>query len=571
MQKPGGYSITARQKERLRRALEPLNRQYDPAEQLLKRPFSSPGYHTTLKGGMVHPTRDSLAYAVALLDTGDEPLRERAEGILRKMIALQDTDPNSKTYGIWSWFYEEPLPKMSPPDWNWADFCGVQLLQVARDHRERIAPELRTKVDAAIGHAARAIQKRNVGPGYTNIAIMGTYVTLVAAEMGIVPELRGYAMDRLRNFHQYTRNQGAFTEYNSPTYTITALQEIGRMRQHVRDAEARRLVEDLYRVAWEEIAGHFHAPSRQWAGPHSRAYHSLLLNSQLALIERATDGRAGFGITDATPSIDEHRLVLPCPPDLEASFARLDRTKTLTKTFQKAEPPVVGTTHLTPAFALGTINYGDLWNQRRALIAYWGTPRKPSYLHLRFLHDGYDFAAAHLFSAQRDGRALAGIAFATDGGDTHISLDKIKNETITAKDLRLRFEFGGGARDLVLTAPPDLTTPIQVRDGAIRIDLAVPFAMLGETNGRWATGRDKDTTFLDVVLYSGEPRAFPLRERTRAALGVAVQIAEGDAPMPPVVANPRDDRLELAWNDLTVAVPSRPDRRSALIRAARGI
>ena len=138
------------------------------------------------------------------------------------MIGLQDQDPASKTYGIWPWFLEEPLARMSPPDWNWADFCGVQLLQVALDHRDRLTPEVRSLVDVSIQHAARSVERRNVGPGYTNIAIMGTYVTLVASELYGWDDLHRYALARLRRFSDYTKVQGAFTEYNSPTYTVVA-------------------------------------------------------------------------------------------------------------------------------------------------------------------------------------------------------------------------------------------------------------------------------------------------------------------------------------------------------------
>ena len=109
---------------------------------MLRCPLHSPGYHTTLTGGMTHPTRESLTYAAALLDTGEEELRQRAQGILRRILALQDQDPSSKTYGIWSWFAEEPLTQMSPPDWNWADFCGTQLLEVALNHSGEVEPEI---------------------------------------------------------------------------------------------------------------------------------------------------------------------------------------------------------------------------------------------------------------------------------------------------------------------------------------------------------------------------------------------------------------------------------------------
>lgn len=106
------------QKKAFLKALSREDERYDPAERMIRRPFSSPGYHTTLKGGYVHPTRDSLNYAVALLDSGQLERLERAEQILRRVIALQDQAPDSRTYGIWSWFLEEPLDKMSPPDWN---------------------------------------------------------------------------------------------------------------------------------------------------------------------------------------------------------------------------------------------------------------------------------------------------------------------------------------------------------------------------------------------------------------------------------------------------------------------
>jgi len=129
---------------------------------MIRRPFSSLGYHTTLKGGYVHPPRDSLNYAVALLDSGEPARLKRAQDILRKVISLQNQDPNSRTYGIWSWFAEEPLEKMSPPDWNWADFCGTQLLQVAHEHMNRLPDELQQQVKDSIIHAAHSIKPRSV-------------------------------------------------------------------------------------------------------------------------------------------------------------------------------------------------------------------------------------------------------------------------------------------------------------------------------------------------------------------------------------------------------------------------
>jgi hypothetical protein len=547
---------------RLNRALEPLHKQFDPAENMLKRPFSSPGYHTTLTGGFVHPTRESLTYAVALLDTGDETLRARAEAILRRVIALQDQRTGSKTFGIWSWFLEEPLEKMDPPDFNWADFCGAQLLQVALDHRQRLPADVRQLVDDAIQRAAQAIRKRNVGPDYTNIAIMGSYVTLVAAELYGDADLRDYALARWRRFHDFTMRNGAFSEYNSPTYTIVALKELARMRLHVKDAEARTLTEAVYRVAWEEIAQHFHPPTRQWAGPHSRAYRTLLGNEVLALLQRATDGRVDFGLDQ--PALDERRAPAPCPRDLEPLFGRLDGPRDLRKTFVAGTPPVIGVTHLEPAFALGTINRGDLWNQRRALVAYWGTADKPACLHLRFLHDDYDYASAQFASAQRGGDVLGIVNFATDGGDRHPSLDKVKNATIRARDLRLRFEFGGSAGQSEGNVLRATNHSVSLKSGAVRVRATVPHAVFGELEPRYETGHGKDRQWFDVVLYAGAEREFDFNAMRHAAVAFGLEISTADSPFPAITANRSESQLALKWNDLALEASTRPAKASEL-------
>jgi len=540
----------AAQLARLERALAPQHAQWDPVVQLPKRPFSSPGYHTTLKGGFVHSTRDAFTYAVGLLDTGKPEHLERACAILRRAIALQDANPASKTFGIWSWFLEEPLEKMSPPDFNWADFNGVSLLQVARDHRARLPADLATAVETAILRACAAIKKRNVGPGYTNIAIMGSYVTLYAGELLGNDEFLTYGLERLTRFHAYTRENGTFEEYNSPTYTIIALLELSRLKAHVRTPAAQPLIGDLVRHAWEEIAKHFHAPTRQWAGPHSRAYRSLNSESTLALIQRATAGRVAFGL-DA-PDRDELRLPVHCPPDLEPLFASLTTPRTVTETFIKRSA-TVGTTYLHPQFALGSINRGDMWNQRRPLLAHFGTAATPGYLQLRFLKNDYDFSSAIFRSAQREDLVVGAVNLITNGGDTHISLDKVKAAKIRARDLRLRFELGGpAAKNAALTLTSPTTATLSCGDLTFHLTLAR--ARLGALAGKLTTGQTADLRYLDVEFYHGDDREFDL-----AALGEAITaFALSVGPHGPVTLNLDARQLTLTCDGLAVTAATKP-------------
>jgi len=580
----GGRFSSETERQGFFEALKKKDAGYDPQERMIRRPFSSPGYHTTLKGGSVHPTRESFSYAVALLDSGEPERLARAEAILRRVIALQDQNPQGKTYGIWSWFLEEPLDKMSPPDWNWADFCGVQLLQVARDHMPRLPEELREQVRQSILHAANSIKRRDVGPGYTNIAIMGTYVTLVAGEMFDNAELKDYGNQRLKKFYDFTLANGSFSEYNSPTYTMVAITEITRMLQHVRDKESLELIRELNRLAWRHVARHFHAPTRQWAGPHSRCYSTILGQTTLAFIQRATGGKAHF-VPDweAAESLDSCRVRARCPDDLVSYFTSLPGARQERETFIKrgeGRYPIIGTTWLHPDFALGSANCSDLWNQRRPLVAYWKDGEGVGALRLRCLHDGYDYASAAFFSVQDKGDVLAGVAFATDGGDTHPSLDRVKDATLKARDFRLRFELEGEFGNASLPSAADLKQPVRLMLGNVACDIQVARAVFGPTPPTLETGRDAQSAWVDVVLYHGETREISFRQMEEAAIVFAIAMKpkaearnSAEATFAGFSVAYDSDRISATWqrkeaSAMALSIADRPATFGSLQKAA---
>ncbi|MFZ5831955.1 MAG: hypothetical protein ACOY3P_17865 [Planctomycetota bacterium] len=251
--------------------LEAADATYSEEHQMLGTEFSGPGYHTTIPDGTwVHPTRQSFGYAVALLSRNAPGDEERAARVFRKLLRLQDTNPKSRTYGIWPWLLEEPLERMSPPDWNWADFCGAQIATALVDYGDRVPEDLVESLKAGLGHAARAIRKRNVQPSYTNIAIIGGGVCAAAGELLREVEMLAYGRDRLQRTVEHARRNGSLEEYNSPTYTMVALYESERILHLVRDSATREAAEALRRVAWGIIADSFHPGTGQWAGPHSR-------------------------------------------------------------------------------------------------------------------------------------------------------------------------------------------------------------------------------------------------------------------------------------------------------------
>jgi hypothetical protein len=555
--------------DRLYKALDPLHHQYDPVARMLKAPFRSFGFLKILQGFPVHPTRESLSYAAALLDTSDHNLHQRAIRILQQVLSLQDQKPSSKTYGVWPKYLEEKPFKIVQPDQNWCNFLGTQMLQIALNHRHSLPPKLMAEIDKAILHAARSIQQRKVPIEYTNIAIMGIYVKLITAQIYELTDLHDYAITRLRNFHAHTLEQGGFNEYNSPTYTIITLKVLGRLRLHVENIEAKQLIEDLYRLAWEEIAHHFHPSTLQWAGPHSRSYNTLLEADVIALIERSTSECINFGIAETHPAIDEHWLLLPCPQDLEPFFLPLNEPRTVSQALFKKSPKQVLTTYLTPTFCLGTVNYSDLWHQRRPLLAYWGTVKEPSYLWLRCLHNGVDFAAAQFFSVQSEGNVLAGVSFSKDINPVNPYIQSNPHDSrILTKDLRLRFEFGGSLNTAKFkTQIPSLIDSkslVHLSFGNLHFQILIPYAQFGQTTAKWEIHQGASYLYLDLVFWSGKQQVFHLVELEQAAIGIALQIMTEVVSVPEVLTNAHDNCLDMHWQHLNLKLLTRPDDQLAL-------
>lgn len=142
-----------------------------------------------------------------------------------------------------------------------------------------------------------------------------------------------------------------------------------------------------------------------------------------------------------------------------------------------------------------------MWNQRRALIGYFGSHKQPICMHLRFLHDGYDYSSATLHCVQSKGSLLAMLNFATDGGDTHIGLDKIENATIEASDLRLRLEFTGAVEQL--NCPNEWASNhsivCQVKD--TYISLCIPKCSFGSYPITYEITREEGKIGIDVIFF----------------------------------------------------------------------
>ncbi|CAG7656916.1 hypothetical protein ACFQI7_00135 [Paenibacillus allorhizosphaerae] len=524
--------MTIDHRRMLMQELGSWHKDYNPGLHMVRRPFSSPGYHTTLKGVThTHPTLAACIYALALLDSGEQAYTERASDLLRKVIGLQDQKRDSATFGIWSWFMEEPLSMMAPPDWNWADFCGKRLVLAEQRHGQRLSPSLREQIRHAVFCACDAIIKRNVGPGYTNIAIMGAFVTLIAGEVYGVDRYADYGLERLRKFSDYTRELGTFQEFNSPTYTVVAIQELSSIHTSTRLPEAKRLSADMLDVAWSMIAEHYHAPTGEWSGPHSRSYSTMMTDAVRSFLQMACGDTVPMLPEDhMSYSLDWYENDIQCPPDYRAAFREGQGGEYRQVIHRDAGGMAVNTatTYKDERVSLGTFSKDVMWNQRRNLLAYVRNGDRFSYIHLRFLHDGYDYSSA-VFSCRQEGAdALFGIGFCTNGGDTHIGLDPIDG-TLEAADLRLRFEIGGRLEGVEARLTEEAgAVHVSLDGGALAMQAAVLFAAFDGETPRWEIGRIGEKLNVDYVVYAGDTKRFDFRSLQEALLVLAFRLGGGE-------------------------------------------
>ena len=546
-------TLSDEQKKIVSDAVVSMNRRYDPVEKMLFSTIRGYNYHTDATKGEFHDIRASFSYALQLLDSEDKQSIQRAFEVLDKTISLQEQDTTSRYCGVWPYYLEEPIKtKKSPVDLNWADFNGVTLLDIWMGYQDEIPAQLKFKIKNALVLAAKSIQKRNITLSYTNIAIMGTYVSYMVSHLFDLPEMKGYAVDRLNRFYQFTLKEKGFLEYNSPHYTVIALDELFRMKSHIIEPVARQQIDSLYSIGWETIARHYHKPSGQWAGPHSRSYSTLVTPAFKSMLYYASNGLLDVG-KDVKPN--DIRIRHRIPAHLMHYFLTPEYPRTETEVLR-----TTGTCYMTDKYALSTVNYSSFWNQRRPFLIYWGNVANPNYLQLRFLHDLYDFSSATFYSQQKENSVVAGVGFITNGGDKHISIDKLQQGKFKGKDLRLRFEFGNVKSPDELAIPEHSTDLFSIHLDELKFSLQLLQAEFEGLQGYWEKGGDGKNSWIDFVFYSGEEKEFDLNKMNKAIAAFTFEIIKtGDKSTSRKTGiSEQNGKLKIDWKGLKLELPVKP-------------
>lgn len=543
---------------------------FDSDAGLLRTRWKGPGYHTRVPAGtIVHEVRSSLDYALALAELGDAASLARVDRILREVLPLQDLDPASPSYGIWPWLLEEPIERMSPPDWNWADFCGVRLAHLLGLSRSRLDPARLEAAERALAAAAYSIFRRNVGPGYTNIAFKGALVAGVAGELLDDPVLLHYAERRLERFLAHIAEQGGFTEYSSPPYGMLMLTEAERGLLLARSPRLRALVDRVHRLCWEDFAGAFHLPTGQLCGPLSRTYDDLLPESLVAQWEERLGSPILRPRSLSAPPEQAPAYPMPpqaCPPDIRDTVLATARTEQFTRqryVWSATEPKRerVGSRWRGADACLGSANYENFWTQRRPIHGCWRVGDDVAALRVTMRHDGdRDFCSGAVRAAQA-GRDIAVIcSLVTGRGDFHDVLDKPVDGVFRLSGLEVAVILRGPGASIREPAPGVFLLACGDWAAVVQPVLAV----FPGHRVSWRAEPAVDQVVLRAVVDEGAPLVLVPAAVESFAIAFALSLQPALAPRPPLWSAEAKEgrcllRVEAQEGALSVVAPLRPE------------
>ncbi|MBP3360012.1 MAG: hypothetical protein J6N52_04095 [Clostridia bacterium] len=496
-------------KELLKKKLLEMDKKYDENAGLLgEMKYEESVIHSKVTG-MVHGTGINREYVLFVFMTETEERYERAIGILKKLSALQDKNPESRTCGLWPYYMEESLEDMKAPDYNFAEFVGSTFIYIMKEKRHLIDDALAGEIEEVLRLAAHCCVRRNVGVDYTNACCMSVYTIIAAAEILKDDYLFEKGKAELIHFVEYTRFNGAFSEYNSPCYIQVAADSIAKMQMYFEDEECRKMADELNEYLWEMCASQYSTGFNLLTPPYTRVYEDIDEKEIPFFVYLATEGRYGSK-TDALCIY--HLYDISCP---EKYYPLFEKTGWVNKTYYKKNnlreaeedltivrdlesPDLTVYSYITDDYLFGSLQKSELWVQRRTLMTVWDNDNKKA-LKLCGLKNNFGFSSAMSYVAQNKNKAVALVGFCTDHGDKHYILDLFKDGKLKAQSLVFKLQLSGGYEGLRFKEENGMYV---LSDGDFRICVKVEKWVY---DGKEAEVRIADDG-LELVCFSGEER-----------------------------------------------------------------
>jgi hypothetical protein len=217
----------------------------------------------------LHTPRGTLAYAGVLLREGSSTSVERAARAIRAVLAMQETREQDAHRGNFRWLLEEQGVR----DLNAVEFMLDGLNDLLRDYSDVIPHDVAAEMREAISLGLAEIDRLDVHPGYTNIALSDIANSVIGGETMGEDDYVDRGARQLDEWFEFTNRSGAPHEYNSPTYLAVDLARMAFLAEQTSDVDIALKARVAEERLWLHAAMHYQPGLAQLAGPHSRSYH----------------------------------------------------------------------------------------------------------------------------------------------------------------------------------------------------------------------------------------------------------------------------------------------------------
>jgi hypothetical protein len=326
-----------------------------------------------------HPLRDSVHYAVELLDRRSPEADRRAFAILVAVLDHQYDAPAEPYHGTLPHHHEDPPPPQDsePICWlhfdpNWREFIGLPLCVALADHGERFPGMLTARIDRFLRLACDGGIARRLPDLYTNPALMESFLAVFAGHRLRDERLVGHGLARAQSLHDLFRRHNAFDEFNTPTYYGVDLYALDHWIRYSPHPTLTTLGHDLEQQLWRDIARFYHAGLANLCGPFDRAY---------GMDMRRYDSGLGGYIKGAYPEAPLQGVARPAgrraPPDAVEHLRRFSGERLVTRTISTEPIRRVATAWLADTLMIGgeDASYAKPpWHQYCPATVHWRLP-----------------------------------------------------------------------------------------------------------------------------------------------------------------------------------------------------
>lgn len=240
--------------------------------------------------GDAHPDRwgldvaqSSAWYAVALAHWcrdhvgGAEAEGERLNRLCRAMCASQDRRADSETYGNIIWRVGWPEVR----DRNGVSFWAPEAGLVYHTFRDLLADDVAETLRETLELCIEGLDRHRPRWQYTNIFLLNILSRLTLARVLDREDVGARAAADWDTWYRET-GEGGLTEYNSPTYIVTALVPLARMLDFARGETMRAQVTTALELLYADFCWHYLEAAGSLAGAMSRACPGDTLRNSLS-------------------------------------------------------------------------------------------------------------------------------------------------------------------------------------------------------------------------------------------------------------------------------------------------